>query len=263
MAARESFRWSRQINSAFAPIAATVPKGQSLTTASERFLSVSVKTPRLPKTGATRVPSLPIVSRKASTRASAPPLTAQQKVVINAIADNKVEASATTLESATLALNQLIANSMGYYTTTFESEDGSKKTYIHNEPTLELSDLIYTITGSGFAWTETGWNDGSPTWTYGSEFIFDNVLYVHGEGRTARNRCLKDFISVCQGHRHSQTYIEYYTSRDGEVRFALQVGTGIDREAYAFSYAKDYDMQQINCAVVLDSGKYAIIEPMF
>ena len=103
----------------------------------------------------------------------------------------------------------------------------------------------------------------TPTWTYNSEFIFDNVLYVHGEGRTARNRCLKDFISVCQGHRHSQTYIEYYTSRDGEVRFALQVGTGIDREAYAFSYAKDYDMQQINCAVVLDSGKYAIIEPMF
>jgi hypothetical protein len=99
--------------------------------------------------------------------ASAPPLTAQQKVVINAIADNKVEQSATTLESATLALNQLIANSMGYYTTTVESGDGSKKTYIHNEPTLELSDLIYTITGSGFAWTETGWNDGSPAWTYG------------------------------------------------------------------------------------------------
>ena len=99
--------------------------------------------------------------------ASTPPLTAQQKVIIGAIADNKIEASATTLESATLALNQLIANSMGYYTTTIDNGDGSKTTYIHNESTLALSDLIYTITGSGFAWTESGWNSGSPAWEYG------------------------------------------------------------------------------------------------
>lgn len=99
--------------------------------------------------------------------ASAPPLTAQQKVIISTIADNKVEASATTLESATLALNQLIANSMGYYTTTIDNGDGSKTTYIHNESTLETSDLIYTITGSGFAWTESGWNSGNPAWEYG------------------------------------------------------------------------------------------------
>lgn len=97
--------------------------------------------------------------------ASAPSLTPSQKIIIDTITKNKVNQSITTLESATLALNQLIANSMGYYTTTVE--DNGKKTYIHNKPTLELSDLIYTITGSGFAWTESGWNDGNPVWEYG------------------------------------------------------------------------------------------------
>ena len=44
--------------------------------------------------------------------------------------------------------------------------------------------------------------------------------------------------------------------------FALQVGCGVDRTAYAMAYARNFKKSFINCAVVKDNGNYAIIEPM-
>jgi len=109
--------------------------------------------------------------------ASAPALTASQKVIIERLADSKVEMSATQMEQAMLALNQLIANSLGYFTTTVES-GGAKTTYIHDKSTLASSDIIYVLTGSGFAWTDTGWNGGNPTWQYGLSGTGNAVLKV-------------------------------------------------------------------------------------
>lgn len=109
--------------------------------------------------------------------ASAPALTASQKVIIEQLADSKVEMSATQMEQAMLALNQLIANSLGYFTTTVES-GGAKTTYIHDKSTLASSDIIYVLTGSGFAWTDTGWNGGNPTWQYGLSGTGNAVLKV-------------------------------------------------------------------------------------
>lgn len=109
--------------------------------------------------------------------ASAPALTASQKVIIERLADSKVEMSATQMEQAMLALNQLIANSLGYFTTTVES-GGAKTTYIHDKSTLASSDIIYVLTGSGFAWTDTGWNGGNPTWQYGITGTGNAVLKV-------------------------------------------------------------------------------------
>lgn len=100
-----------------------------------------------------------------------------------------------------------------------------------------------------------------PNWDFQEEFIIDHVLYTHGENRQARTRALQEQISVCQGHWHSKTYYETYTS-ERQFIFALQIGSGIERRSYAAAYAKHFQKPQINVGIVLDNGRYAIIEHM-
>jgi hypothetical protein len=101
----------------------------------------------------------------------------------------------------------------------------------------------------------------TPTWTYGEEFIINDVMYTHGTGRKARQRCRQDVISVVQGHYHSESYIEYYVGKQ-KVMFAMQIGCGIHDKAYAFAYGKHFSKSHINCGVVLDKGRYGVIEYM-
>lgn len=101
----------------------------------------------------------------------------------------------------------------------------------------------------------------TPNWEYAEDFIIDGVLYTHGTGRKARQRAQQEFISVVQGHYHSDSYIEYYAS-PSNLLFAMQVGCGIDDKAYAFAYGRHFRKSHINVGVVMDGGRYAIIEPM-
>lgn len=70
-------------------------------------------------------------------------------------------------QQALLLFNETIAGSMGLYTTYKPQEDGSVVLYMHDEKELEQSQTIYTFGASGFAWTNTGWNDGNPVWENG------------------------------------------------------------------------------------------------
>lgn len=70
-------------------------------------------------------------------------------------------------QQALLLFNETIAGSMGLYTTYKTQEDGSVVLYMHDEKELEQSQTIYTFGASGFAWTNTGWNDGNPVWENG------------------------------------------------------------------------------------------------
>lgn len=99
--------------------------------------------------------------------ATGAPFTASQKRILSAIAQVEVERQASAIELATLHLNHLMVNSLGYYDTTIE-EGGAKKTYIHDKPLLAESQIIYTLTEQGFAWTDQGWQDGNPVWQYGA-----------------------------------------------------------------------------------------------
>ena len=65
---------------------------------------------------------------------------------------------------------------------------------------------------------------------------------------------------MCQGHLHTQLYSEYFVGRNRRI-FGLQVGCGIDHEAYAFNYAKAGKKPAIGCGVVI-GGKQAIAVPM-
>ena len=53
-----------------------------------------------------------------------------------------------------------------YYTEVVNG-DSSVSTYMHDQPELEESKTIYTMVANGFAWTNSGWNNGSPVWQYG------------------------------------------------------------------------------------------------
>ena len=93
--------------------------------------------------------------------------------------DAKISAYGSRLQ----ALNNLILNSMGVYKTAVQSENGSVTYYTHDKPTLEASSYIACETSNGFAYTNSGWNEGSPVWQYGMTAdgnIICNVLSAVG-----------------------------------------------------------------------------------
>lgn len=100
----------------------------------------------------------------------------------------------------------------------------------------------------------------TPTWTYKVQEFIDGVQYVHGEGGTARTRIKNEEHSIVQGHLHTQAYCEWIFSGSSR-KFGMQVGCGIDHDAYAFAYAKYGKKPAISCGVVLN-GKQAQVIPM-
>lgn len=95
-----------------------------------------------------------------------------------------------------------------------------------------------------------------PNWQFVTEATFDNVLYVHGEGGTAFAKAKSLFKSVVAGHTHTKCGIEYLNNI-----FGMQVGCGVDKDAYSMAYAKNFAPPQLACAVVLE-GKLPIIVKM-
>ena len=98
-------------------------------------------------------------------------------------------------------------------------------------------------------------------WEFAESFIIDDVLYTHGTGRKARQRGQKDLVSVVQGHYHSESYIEHLVGHKSHL-WMCQVGCGIEDDAYAFAYGRNYNKSHINCAVVLENGDLPILEYM-
>lgn len=70
-------------------------------------------------------------------------------------------------QKASVALSELISNSLGVYYTEIKDETGASHYYLHDEPLLENSSTIYTHNAGGYAFTNSGWNNGNPNWQYG------------------------------------------------------------------------------------------------
>lgn len=99
-------------------------------------------------------------------------LTKSQKRMVQVYADMVARTvygeETSALETEMYALNEQIANSLGYYQTTIMQVGGGSITYTHDQPHLEDSMYIDTRPGPGqFAFTTTGWNNGTPVWEYG------------------------------------------------------------------------------------------------
>ena len=91
---------------------------------------------------------------------------------------------------------------------------------------------------------------GTPGWTFTDSIEIDNVLYIHGEGGTARARIRRDLQSVVQGHLHSQAYIDWCVGAKFKI-FGMQVGCGVDHRSYAMAYGKEGPKPAIACGVIL------------
>lgn len=91
---------------------------------------------------------------------------------------------------------------------------------------------------------------GTPGWNFTDSIEIDNVLYIHGEGGTARARIRRDLQSVVQGHLHSQAYVDWCVGAKFKL-FGMQVGCGIDHRSYAMAYGKEGPKPAIACGVVL------------
>lgn len=87
----------------------------------------------------------------------------------------------------------------------------------------------------------------TPTWKYVTEYYYNNILYTHGEGSTATKKAQNELCSVVQGHLHTEGYIQLF---NGGKNFAMQVGTGIDFEQYAFAYAQRGKKPILSCGIV-------------
>lgn len=99
-----------------------------------------------------------------------------------------------------------------------------------------------------------------PNWRFKERFVLDGVQYVHGEAGTAKAKCRADMMSTVQGHLHTQAYTEWFVGANFKI-FGMQVGCGIDHEAYALAYAKAGKKPAIGCGIIID-GKTAINELM-
>lgn len=97
-------------------------------------------------------------------------------------------------------------------------------------------------------------------WEFVDRLVIDGVQYVHGEGGTAHTKCRADMMSTVQGHLHTQCYIQNFVGANYRV-FGMQVGCGIDHDAYAMAYAKRGKKPAIACGVVIN-GETAINELM-
>lgn len=107
--------------------------------------------------------------------ASANPLTKREAAIINAIRNGQNDTLNDRIQSV-LAFNELISNALGLYVTPVTQSNGSTIYYMHDQPNLEESNTIFTMTAGGIAWTTTGWNGGEPVWSYGATAAGDALF---------------------------------------------------------------------------------------
>ena len=98
------------------------------------------------------------------------------------------------------------------------------------------------------------------SWNFKLDYLKNNVLYIHGDTGNAIKKARDSRISTVQGHLHSISFVEYSVSVKDKI-FGMNVGCGIDREAYAFEYGKNMSKKPIiGSGLVLDNGRLPIIE---
>lgn len=146
--------------------------------------------------------------------ATGAPFTPRQKRVLQAAARIEAARQTSAMEQAVLRLNELMVNSLGFYTTTVELETGAKIVYTHDKPVLEESQVIWTMTEQGFSWTDEGWNGGDPVWKYGvtsDGSIITKLIQTVG--------LLADWIIVESGGSNLTTVLQ---SMDGRIELRVK-----------------------------------------
>lgn len=102
-------------------------------------------------------------------------------------------------------------------------------------------------------------------WSIHEQLIIDEVLYEHGTGHLGKsgalNKAIDSMMSCVIGHSHGFGGCQY-KSNTRKIIFGLNVGCGVDIDAYAFTYGKySKNRETLGCGVVLDNAN-AIFVPM-
>lgn len=90
------------------------------------------------------------------------------------------------------------------------------------------------------------------------KLICNGVLYQHGDqGKGGQQAALKnaqaEFMSVVQGHHHSQCGV-WYHANENKLIYGLQTGCGVDRSHLQMTYGVKFSAKPIiGCGVVVDS----------
>jgi len=98
---------------------------------------------------------------------------------------------------------------------------------------------------------------GTPNWVWDFNFIVDGTYLCHGTGKggihPAWNKSRAIGMSLAMGHCHARAGYKWHVS---PVRrwFGMDVGCGIDNDAYQFVYGKNTDDKPILSAGVIDDG---------
>ena len=103
--------------------------------------------------------------------------------------------------------------------------------------------------------------DAPKGWVWKEEFFIDNVKYVHEPGLAGKHAIKRapeeNMCNIVFGHLHTLAGVEWICN-DYHKYFGLATGCGIDRQQYAFGYAKsNIKKPMIACGVVLE-GKQPI-----
>jgi hypothetical protein len=102
----------------------------------------------------------------------------------------------------------------------------------------------------------------TPNWDFKEVHKIDGVIYTHGTGTSGRNaasnKALQFGQPTVQGHIHTEASVITV----GE-HWGMQVGCGVDRQAYAMAYSKFFPKTyKIACGVVLNNGTQPIVLPL-
>ncbi len=100
----------------------------------------------------------------------------------------------------------------------------------------------------------------TPGWTWAEEFLYEDILFVHGTGRSglnpAANLAKEISMSAVMGHVHSTLGIKWFANPTKRW-FGMDVGCLIDDRLYAFAYGKRQKKRSVLGCGVIDS-----IDPM-
>lgn len=103
-------------------------------------------------------------------------------------------------------------------------------------------------------------------WSWDMRWEINGVIYRHGTGSSGKNAALglalKSRMPTVSGHTHTFAGVQFHAS-EKDIVYGLNVGCGIDRHAYAFTYAKENaDKPVLGCGVVTEAGRVPFFVPM-
>lgn len=98
----------------------------------------------------------------------------------------------------------------------------------------------------------------TPKWRWNDRFLIDNIQFVHQVNGNLLMAARTIGRSVVQGHFHTKMGFEYFSMEDRTI-FAGFTGCLIDRDQYAFNYAKANVLKPALGCMIIEDGMPSII----